>query len=188
MFNLSRQAMPAPPPDELEIPRYSSGVVLSLDEIESPTLRQVAEYWSSLRGSRRFPSRNAFEPRNLKGILRHVTLLKVLNDGEDYEFRVVGDVQVQAYGENFAGMTLSEVAVKHEKFAAGLRLFYEGIRMGREAFGYRGWIGRDMPDTKYSYHECVFFPLGASDDVVDHILVAGVYVPRGAARAKAEYS
>ncbi len=36
-----------------------------------------------------------------------------------------------------------------------------------------------MPDTKYSYHEVAFFPLGATDEAVDHILVAGVYVPRG---------
>jgi hypothetical protein len=172
--------MPVPPPDELEIPQYSSGVVLSLDEIESPTLRQVALYWSQLRGDRKFPSRHDFNPRNLKGLLRHITLIKVLNDGEDYQFRVLGDVQVQAYGENFTGMTLSEIGKRHEKFAAGLRVFYEGIRMGRDAFGYRGWIGRDMPDTKYSYHECAFFPMGENSAAVDHILVAGVYVARGA--------
>ncbi|HWA03999.1 MAG TPA: PAS domain-containing protein [Rhizomicrobium sp.] len=182
MLSLARSAMPAPPPDELEVPRYSSGCVLSLDEIESATLRHVACYWSGLRGGRRFPSRQEFEPKNLKGLLRHVTLVKVINSGADYEFRVMGDVQVQAYGSNFAGMRLSQVAVRHEKFAEGLRVFYEGVRMGREAFGYRGWIGRDMPDTKYSYHECAFFPLGTDGEVVDHILVAGVYVPRGSGR------
>jgi hypothetical protein len=62
-----------------------------------------------------------------------------------------------------------------------VKLIYDGVSMGREAIGYRGWIGRDMPDTKYSYHECAFFPLGAMDDAVDYILVAAVYAVRGAA-------
>ncbi|MGH7488626.1 MAG: hypothetical protein ACREMY_23955, partial [bacterium] len=61
----------------------------------------------------------------------------------------------------------------------GMKILFDGIRTGRAPFGYRGWIGRDMPETKYSYHEIGYFPLGATDDTVDHILIAGVYVPRG---------
>ncbi len=76
-------------------------------------------------------------------------------------------------------MRLSELASLRPKFAEGLKIFYDGIRMGRTPSGYRGWIGRDMPETKYSYHEIGYFPLGATDDAVDHILIAGVYVPRG---------
>jgi hypothetical protein len=179
MLNLARNSKPPVPADELEVPQYSSGHILALEEIESVPLRKIAEHWATLRGQRRFPSRADFAPKNLKGLLRHVTLLRVLDGGADYEFRVLGDVQVQAYGDNFRGMKLSEVGEKHPKFAEGLKLFYDGVRMGREAFGYRGWIGRDMPDTKYSYHEIALFPLGPVDDAVDHILVAGVYVMRG---------
>ncbi len=40
-------------------------------------------------------------------------------------FRIVGDVQVQAYGENFQGMRLSEIALTHPKFAEGLKMLYE---------------------------------------------------------------
>jgi hypothetical protein len=76
-------------------------------------------------------------------------------------------------------MHLSEVGLKHPKFAEGLRLLYGAVRMGRYAYGYRGWIGRDMPDTKYSFHELVMLPLGPSDELVDHIMVGGVYVMRG---------
>jgi hypothetical protein len=179
MLNLARNSTPPAPRDELEVPHYSSGHILALEEIESAPLRRIAEHWSGLRGSRRFPSRADFAPKNLKGLLRHVTLLRVIDGGADYEFRVLGDVQVQAYGDNFRGMRLSAVGAKHPKFAEGLKLFYDGVRMGREAFGYRGWIGRDMPDTKYSYHEIALFPLGPNDNAVDHILVAGVYVMRG---------
>jgi len=168
---------PPPPADELEIPQYSSGRLLTLEMLESAVLLRVAAYWQRLKGERRFPARADVTPRGLGKLLRHVMLLRVQDD--DYEFRIVGDVQVQAYGESYQGMRLSEVALTHAKFAEGLKIFYDGVRMGRTPFGYRGWIGRDMPDTRYSYHEVAFLPLGADDDAVDHILVAGVYVPRG---------
>lgn len=166
-----------PPPDELDIPQYSCGRVVAIEQLEAEVLRQIAGYWRRLKGSRRFPARAELAPRELGKLLRHVMLLRVLD--ADYEFRIVGDVQVQAYGENYQGMRLSEVGLAHPKFAEGLKIFYDGVRMGREPFGYRGWIGRDMPDTKYSYHEIAFFPLGADGELVDHILVAGVYVLRG---------
>jgi hypothetical protein len=174
------KSVPLPAPaDELVVPANSSGHVLMLDQVESVTLRQVADRWTSLRGTRRFPARADLSPKNLKNLLRHIMLLKVIDGGADYEFRIVGDVQVLAYGQNYSGMRLSELGHKHPKFAEGLKIFYDAVRTGRAPFGYRGWIGRDMPDTRYSHHEIAFFPLGPEDDVVDHILIAGVYVMRG---------
>jgi len=174
--------LPVTPPsiaEEVAVPAFSSGRILALDEVESEVVRGVADHWRSLCGGRRFPARDALVPRALKRLVRHVMLLRVLDDGADYEFRIVGDMQVQAYGASFFGMKLSDVARKHPKFAEGSKIFYDGVRMGRDPFGYRGWIGRDMPDTKFSYHEIALFPLGPADDRVDHILVAGVYVLRG---------
>lgn len=165
--------------EEMAVPQFSSGRILSIDEIESEAVRSVAELWRSLRGERRFPARDALAPRTLKRLVRHVMLLRVIEGGADYEYRIVGDVQVQAFGTSFLGMKLSEVAREYPKFAEGQKIFYDGARMGRDPFGYRGWIGKDMPDTRYSYHEIAFFPLGPSDDIVDHVLVAGVYVLRG---------
>lgn len=165
--------------EETAVPQFSSGRILTIDEIESAPVRGVVELWQSLRGERRFPARDAVGPRSLRRLMRHVMLLRVIDGGADYEFRIVGDVQVQAHGTSFLGMKLSEVAREFPKFAAGQKLFFDGIRMGRDPFGYRGWIGKDMPDTRYSYHELALLPLGPSDDLVDHILVAGLYVLRG---------
>lgn len=170
---------PKPPADELVIPEFSSGRVIPLDHVESLTLRQIADHWNGLRGYRGFPSRTDFKPVNLKRLLRHITLLRVIDDGTDYQFRVMGDVHVQAYGENFSNTMLSEMAHQHPKFAEGLKIFYEGVRMGRQPVAYRGWIGRDMPETKYSFHEVIYLPLGENDATVDHLVVAGVYVGRG---------
>jgi hypothetical protein len=179
MASLATNLMPPPPADELDIPAFSSGRVLAIGDVESDTLRQIIAIWRRLKGERRFPTRDSITPRAFGRLVRHVTLLRVLDGGTDYEYRIVGDVQVQAYGENFRTQRLSEVALSHPKFAEGMRIFYEGVRMGRDPFGYRGWIGRDMPDTKFSYHELAYFPLGPDDETVDHLLIAGVYVMRG---------
>jgi len=165
--------------EEVAVPHFSSGRILTTDEIESEAVRGVVELWQSLREGRRFPARDALGPRSLKRLMRHVMLLRVIDGGADYEYRIVGNMQVQAYGTSFLGMKLSEVAREYPKFAEGQKIFFDGIRMGRDPFGYRGWIGKDMPDTRYSYHEIALFPLGPSDDIVDHILVAGIYVLRG---------
>ena len=177
---MAQQALslaPKPPADELEVPEFSSGRILGLDQLEATAVRQIVAQWQRLKGERRFPARADLSPRVFGRLLRHVMLLRVLEG--DYEFRIVGDVQLQAYGENYQGMRLSELARARPKFAEGLKIFFDGVRMGRAPFGYRGWIGRDMPDTKYSYHEIALLPLGAGDDAVDHILIAGIYVLRG---------
>jgi len=170
---------PPLPENELDIPQYSTGRVLTIDQVENEVLRAIVAYWSGLKRGRRFPARAAVTPRGLGKLIRHVTLLRVLDGGADYEYRIVGDVQVQAYGESFRNMKLSEVAKLHPKFAEGMKIFFDGARMGRDPFGYRGWIGRDMPDTRFSYHELVYLPLGDNDETVDHILVAGIYSVRG---------
>jgi hypothetical protein len=73
MLRLASNSAPVAPLDELNVPRYSSGYILPLDELESPTLKQIAEYWSRLKGLRKFPSRAELEPRNFKNLLRHMS-------------------------------------------------------------------------------------------------------------------
>ena len=94
MLNFARRSTPPVPPDELEVPRYSSGHIMAIEEVESMPLRRIAEHWHALRSDRKFPARAEFAPRNVAEVLRHVTLLKVADNGADYEFRILGDVQV----------------------------------------------------------------------------------------------
>jgi hypothetical protein len=41
----------------------------------------------------------------------------------------------------------------------------------------RGWVGRDRPQSAYSYYETAFLPLG-QNNIVDHLLVVTNYRPR----------
>jgi hypothetical protein len=42
----------------------------------------------------------------------------------------------------------------------------------------RGLVDHAHHDAWLPHHESVFLPLGATDEVVDHLLIVGVNVPR----------
>jgi hypothetical protein len=62
-----------------------------LDEIRSPILHQGVDHWIGLSGKRSFPSREELRPRAIAGAMSHMVLVKVIDGGADFEFRIVGD-------------------------------------------------------------------------------------------------
>ena len=78
----------------------------SLAELSSPVVVQGVAYWTSLRGQRRFPARKELSVRSMAPFLKQVALIEVVNGGEDYCFRLVGDAHVQARGHDFKGETI----------------------------------------------------------------------------------
>jgi len=159
-------------------PETSSSQVLDLDEVENPLVRTGVNYWRSLRNGRRFPARAQLQPRDISGILRNIVILRVVDGGKDFEYRLVGDVQVQAYGFNFQNLRISQIIAVAPEFGNLMYGLYEHVRNTRDPFAVRGWIGKEVPDSKFVYHESVFLPLGEDDETVDHLVIVSVYVPR----------
>ncbi|HEY0104792.1 MAG TPA: PAS domain-containing protein [Rhizomicrobium sp.] len=161
-----------------DAPDSSSVYVVSLDRLEHAALRTAVSYWRSLRGGRRFPSRSQLSPRDMAAILRHVVLLKVLDGGADYEYRIAGDAHVQAFSIPFKGLRLGEVSVRAPVIGRVLKGLYEHVRSTGEAFGTRGWVDKELPATRFVYYESALLPLGEDDETVDHILIVSIYVPK----------
>jgi len=151
---------------------------MTLDEVENPLVRTGVNYWRSLRGGRRFPARPQLSPRDMSGILRNLVILRVIDGGGDYEYRLVGDAQVQAYGFNFQGFRISQIKKIAPDFGQLMFGIYEHVRTTRDPFAVRGWIGKEVPDSKFVYHESVFLPLGEDGQTVDHIVVVSTYIPK----------
>lgn len=132
-------------------------------------LKPVYVIWNGKRGTRRFPSKQAITPRDIKPFLRHATLIGVVNGGRDFEYRIVGDAHVQAFGRNFQG----------EKTSA----FHSLAALGEVAHGAVASEGKPrlvqyhlkFKDWPLYRRETLFLPLG--EDTVDHILAVGVGVP-----------
>src|ERR1700709_1181084 len=104
--NAAPQAFTSPPnftPDKTEIWEVAA------EAIEATEIRWVFAIWNEQRGIRSMPSREDMSPRRLGRLLQNVSLVRVLAESHDYEFRIVGDVHVQVYGASGVRLKLSEV-------------------------------------------------------------------------------
>ena len=54
---------------------------------------------------------------------------------------------------------------------------YAHVRTTAELFAVRGWVGRDLPQSRFSFHESALLPLGPDAVTVDHIVVVTSYTP-----------
>ena len=159
------------------MPQNASGVV-PLDAIDNPILLQGLAYWHQLRRERAYPARADLMPRDLSPLLRHVVLLRVLNDGSDYEYRIVGDAHVISHGFSMQGLRVSDV----DKFSPGygpvLKSLYDRVLRRRDVYAFRGWMERGEKHKQYIYSESLFMPMGPDEANIDHVLNFAVYVPR----------
>ena len=151
---------------------------IALAEIDSTILLQGAAYWRGLCRERKFPSREDVTPRGLAGLLRYTMLLRVIDGGKDYEYRIVGDAYVMAHGVSFQGKRWSETDKLSPGYHAMIKSTYDRVVRKGEPVAMRGWIERGAKKSELVYCEYIFLPLGEDDRTVDHILVVAVYVPR----------
>ncbi len=158
-------------------PEGSSGV-LPLEKLESPIVRQGLDYWRKLRGDRPYPSRAELSPRDLTSLLRHIVLLRLVDGGKDYEYRIVGDAHVISHGFNMQGARVSEVDRISPGYGPVLKSLYDRAVRRRDAYAFRGWMERGEGHKQYIYSESVFMPLGPDADTIDHVLNFSVYIPR----------
>jgi len=120
--------------------------------------------------------RNELSPREMVPFLRNLVVIRIIDEGKDYEYRIVGDAFVQALGMNFRGLRLTEVEVADPAYGLATRAAYEHVRTTTQPFALRGWVSPSVPSL-FSYHETAFLPLGDKDEI-DHILVASSFTPR----------
>lgn len=143
-------------------------------QVENPLTRKALEKWNSLRRGRRFPSRKDASPRELSSLLRNIALIRVVQGGADFQFRVLGDAIIQSQIGVKIGMTTTELDDQYPGYGALFRTLYQEICDTRAPHAYRGFYERTSDKCSF-YHETLLLPLGDDDGVVDHILVVGVY-------------
>ena len=155
------------------VPEKSSVLAISPAELNSSDLRNIYSIWDEKRQSRTMPARNDLLPRALGRCLRNVSLIGIPPGDRDYEFRVIGDVHVQAYGKR-----MSDLIAVAPGFGRVMKATLDTVFNTRAPLAFRGMIGRDAGDARFVWLETIYLPLGAVNDAVDHIIVATVYAPR----------
>jgi PAS domain len=157
-------------------PTLSSVEAVSPHDLHGKPVEMALQYWEKLRGTDPFPAREKISPRDMLEFLRNIALLRVIDGGADYEYRIAGDSYVQAFGWNFQGQRLSDFQITDPAYFKATHSVYEFVRNSGQPFALRGWVSPTLP-SRFSYHETVFLPLG-NNGVVDHLLTASVFTPR----------
>jgi hypothetical protein len=156
-------------------PDESSGEIIAARELEAVAARGAVADWQAARGARHFP---LAPDQVMEPVHANTILVRVISDGEDYEYCSVGEDLVAGFGENFFGRRLSDIEASTPRFGLGLRMLYEMARASGEFLCYRGWAGADMPGAQFVYYESAILPFGRNEAQVDHVLVVSVLVLR----------
>jgi hypothetical protein len=154
-----------------------TGGRIAFDEVESVVVRDAIVYWEGLCRGRRFPARADILPKEMRGLLRNICLIRVLDGGRDYEYRVIGDAHVIAYGFSMQGRPLSGIDAHVPGHGQVLKRLYDRVVRKGEPYALRGWIEQAGVQKKYIYSESLFAPLG-DEETVDHIFNVSVYVAK----------
>lgn len=99
----------------------------SIDEVEHPIVKSAVSYWQSVKAQRRFPARADLTLRGMASFLPYTLIVAVIEDGADYEYRFVGEVERQAFKRNFKGMRVSQVERIAPKFGEIIRATYDRV-------------------------------------------------------------
>jgi len=151
-------------------PRAST--VIALDDVASPAVKMGIGYWRRLAGIRPWPCREEISPADIRGLLRNLILLRVIDGGADFEYRIVGDAHVVAYDFCAQGKRLSELG--DDTHIGVLRKLYGRVLRKQAAYAYRGWMARGEGHMLFS--ESAFLPLGPTGEI-DHIVNFSAYTP-----------
>jgi hypothetical protein len=156
------------PEEPLRLPQE-----IALSDIHNATIQRGLDIWNRARGIRPYPARAEVTPRMLSDLLRHTTLIRVLENNE-YELRIVGDAMVQMQGRSFQGMSVAEIDLIVPGHGMVLRTVYDEVCKRRAPFVCRGWYTREA-DKRTLFQETLLTPLGNTDQAVDHILAFASY-------------
>jgi len=148
-----------------------------LDRLQSPILHGAAAYWLRLRGSRRFPSREDLNPARFSSALRHMALVRVMGDGAEFEYRIVGDSLAGAFSVPLQNSRLGEIATKAPSTVTVIGGVYRRCVQSGEPLALSGTTGRNASTAMFTHFEAVVLPLGVAEPVVDHLLTFMICQP-----------
>ena len=82
----------------------------SLEQVASPPLRALLEYWTALREGDLLPSAGRIDPLGMRGALGYVMLVDVVGEGQDFRYRLYGSSLASASEFDMTGQLLSNHA------------------------------------------------------------------------------
>jgi len=158
------------PPLRRVFPVRTQLLPIKTEEISSHALRIGLANWQMVRLGRRFPARDDIKLRNIAGALHNAAMIRVLDDGADYECCVLGDAVTYAYSVVLQGRKVSDVEYDAPSFGNRIHTLLDQVMATKCPVAMRRIAGRDFPEAKSPNAEAVLLPLGPGETRIDHIL------------------
>jgi len=152
-----------------------AGHRVDVEDVRSPIINSVYQTWCDLKGARDYPAREQISPRSFVKVLRNIILARVIDNEDDFEFRVTGDAHVEVHQLAFTNMRLSEMDSVSPGYGTALMRLYKWVYEKGKPLAMRGWLDRIGPQSRIIFHEAIILPLGPEEGLIDHILVASAY-------------
>jgi hypothetical protein len=162
--------------------------IISLDTISSKVVRRGLEHWKSLSANGKFPSRSDISPRPIASILGSTLIIRVLENGQEFQIVIAGEALRAYYG----AWVLHATTADADRYMPGFgRLIWKACRTVWESakpLALRGVIASDLPAGhglgKVVRYECVYLPLGSGPTSVDHIMAVSDSVAQDVSAAQ----
>ena len=142
--------------------------------VETAELRRGLALWQTLRGVRPFPARHQLSPRVLGALLRHTILIKVLEEANEFQVRIIGDAIMAVQTDPLQGLTTAEIDQLLPGYGMGLHRMYSHVCFYKQPVAFQGELKREA-DGRVFHREHLLLPLGDGDAKVDHLISLIVY-------------
>lgn len=140
--------------------------ILPANTTENPDIQTLLQYWQQLRAGNGLPSKPS-DLKNIGPLLKYVHFSDVLDHGEAFRFRVLGDAVFQGLQEKQAGRLVSE----HPDMGVRLRfpiLMREVVQTQKPVRG----LATRVTDVGHFRAEFIWLPFGK--DIVTQIMGMGI--------------
>lgn len=142
-----------------------------LANIKDDRLRRLYRYWTTKRGTRRFPARRDIDPLDFAYVLGHVMLIDVAHNPLRFRFRLYGSALLDRHqAMDMTGKDLEE----HPRPEFRNYLRAEWADTIARAAPSHGFFDRLVDDDVRNF-ESLRLPLSSDGETIDMLLVCAVF-------------
>jgi len=141
-------------------------------EQQAPTaeLRALLTYWMSLRDGNRLPRQSDFDALSVPSVLGFIMLIDVLNNGEDFYYRVYGTWIARGTGFDLTGKRVSSMPTAACHAAYFMACYRAVVNKRLPLLAY----DQPLPGDPIRQWARLILPLVNQDDSVSRLLVGNI--------------
>jgi hypothetical protein len=137
-----------------------------------PEIREIVDYWDSLRIEGRPPDRRQIDPADIVRMLPAIALLDVQREPYRFKFRLLGERMNEYHGQNYNGRWLDEILPNYAESPTASDLV---IVVEKAELRYRRGGPLITYEKTFIDMERVFLPFTDGGERVDIVLAHTVF-------------